>query len=72
MSGDRGVPIHKVSKGTRYHGALLPGRRVRVGDRFYSTPSAAAIDITGQNANGWRWWKYFDAAGIQRLIEGLR
>ena len=36
------------------------------------TSSGAAMLITGTNVNGWRWWKYKDTNGHERVLDSLR
>lgn len=44
-------------KGKSYSGVVKDGKlELSDGSRF-STPSAAAMSITGSNVNGWRFWK---------------
>jgi hypothetical protein len=44
-------------KGKAYTGAVIDGRLQLSDGRVFTTPSAAAVHITGNNVNGWRFWK---------------
>lgn len=44
-------------KGKIYRGAVVNGKLRLEDGHSFSTPSAAAIHVTGGNANGWRFWK---------------
>jgi hypothetical protein len=50
--------IFRYYKGRRYEAELESNHEVRFQGRPYSSPSAAAMEITGNNVNGWRWWKF--------------
>jgi hypothetical protein len=42
----------------RAHSAVVKDGRLEIGDGTkFTTPSAAAVHITGNNVNGWRFWK---------------
>lgn len=60
-------------KGNTYSGIVKDGKlEISDGGKF-TTPSAAAVHITGSNVNGWRFWKC-KLPGTSRfvLIERLR
>lgn len=68
-----GIPIHRHYKGRMYHAYLLGDHQVRLDGRSFSTPSAAAMWITDNNVNGWRWWKHRPSDGSPDvLIDALR
>ena len=60
-------------KGKDYNGTVKDGKlEFDDGSRF-STPSAAAVQLTGHNVNGWRFWKCkLPGASQFVLIERLR
>jgi hypothetical protein len=67
------LAIHKVFKHKRYEATLLPGWRVRWGEKVFGSVSAAAIAITGTNQNGWRFWRYVEPyTGEEHTLEHLR
>jgi len=44
-------------KGKTYSGITRDGKLELEDGRKFTTPSAAAMHITGSNVNGWRFWK---------------
>ena len=66
-----GTQIYHFYKGQRYEAVLEPDGLVRFRGRSL-TPSAAAMEITNNNVNGWRWWKYRAGNGPEKLIDTLR
>lgn len=60
-------------KGRTYSGTVRDGRLQLEDGHSFSTPSAAAMHITGGNVNGWRFWKCkLPGAAQFVLIERLR
>jgi len=55
------IEIFRRYKGHTYRGQLLEGWKVGYQGNVFSSPSAAAVSISGHNENGWRLWRYFDA-----------
>jgi hypothetical protein len=43
------------------HTAIVQNGRIFYKGRDYKSPSAAAIEATGTNINGWLFWEYYDA-----------
>jgi hypothetical protein len=59
-------------KGQQYSGKVETGALVVSGERFTS-PSAAAVSITGNPVNGWRFWECMLPGSSQwKLIASLR
>ena len=59
-------------KGKNYFGVARDGK-LEIEGRKFTTPSAAAVHITGSNVNGWRFWKCkLPGASQFVLIERLR
>ena len=60
-------------KGTSHTGVAKDGKLELSDGYVFSTPSAAAVHITGSNVNGWRFWKC-RLPGMSQyvLIERLR
>lgn len=55
------------------HTAIVQNGRIFYNNKDYKSPSAAAIDATGTNINGWLFWEYYDAkANAWTLISKLR
>ena len=57
---------HGLKLRTRYMGKLVEaevvnGRSLCDG-QAYNSPSGAAVGVTGNNVNGWRFWQYYDEA----------
>jgi hypothetical protein len=60
-------------KGQTYSGVVRDGKLELSDGHKFSTPSAAAVYITGSNVNGWRFWKCKLPGTAQYvLIERLR
>ena len=60
-------------KGKSYSGIVAGGCLETSDGSKFTTPSAAAIHITGSNTNGWRFWKCkLPGASQFVLIERLR
>ena len=51
-----GTEFRATYKGQQYTGVVTNGALVMNGKR-YSSPSAAAVAITGNPVNGWRFWE---------------
>lgn len=54
-----GKKLRTIHKGSTYYSVVDDGSLVYENKR-YSSPSLAAIAITGYNVNGWRFWEYYD------------
>lgn len=60
-------------KGKVYSGIVRDGKLMLDDGGAYSTPSAAAVQITGTNVNGWRFWRCkLPGTSQYVLIERLR
>ena len=60
-------------KGKSTYGYVKNGKLVLSDGHAFSTPSAAAVYITGSNVNGWRFWKCkLPGASQHVLLERLR
>jgi hypothetical protein len=60
-------------KGTVHTGVSRDGKLELSDGRKFTTPSAAAVHITGSNVNGWRFWKCKLPGATQFvLLERLR
>lgn len=60
-------------KGKTCSGAVKDGKLELSDGHRFSTPSAAAVHITGSNVNGWRFWKCkLPGASQYVLLERLR
>ncbi|RJQ37660.1 MAG: hypothetical protein C4555_06120 [Dehalococcoidia bacterium] len=65
------IDVFARYKNILYHGKLLnDGKIERNGDSF--SPSKAAINITHNSVNGWRFWRYMNKNGQERAIDTLR
>jgi hypothetical protein len=56
ISFPHGTEFRATYKGRHYTGSTQNGALV-VGGKRYSSPSAAAVEITGNAVNGWRFWE---------------
>lgn len=52
-----GSLLRATHKGKSYAVQIVDGRWLSDNELSYSSPSAAASAITGNNANGWRFWQ---------------
>lgn len=60
-------------KGKSYTATSKNGKLELSDGRVFTTPSAAAVAITGSNVNGWRFWKCkLPGASQYVLVERLR
>ena len=60
-------------KGKQRSGVVKNGKLVLDDGFAFTTPSAAAVHVTGKNVNGWRFWKCkLPNATQYALIEQLR
>ena len=67
------ISIFRNYKGKKYNAELLEGWNVAINGDIYSSPSAAAISISGNNENGWRAWRYLDeSSNTVQPIDRLR
>ena len=53
-----GTQFRKTYKGRLYRADIKNGAWTDENGRTFSTPSAAAVAITRNNVNGWRFWEY--------------
>jgi hypothetical protein len=69
FAGPNGKSIFANYKHERYDARLLQRWRVHYDGVTYPTPSAAAVAITGNPTNGWRFWRYTDpdSGGIEPI-----
>ena len=67
------IPVFRRYKGKLYNGQLLKGWRIEMNGKVYSSPSAAAVHISGHPENGWRLWRYIDESNNEEQpIDRLR
>jgi hypothetical protein len=60
-------------RGKSYAGSVKDGKLTLSDGHAFSTPSAAAVHVTRNNVNGWRFWKCrLPGASTYVLIERLR
>jgi hypothetical protein len=52
--------------------AIVTKEGLRVGDKVYSTPSAAARSITGNPVDGWTFWRLPTGDRLDSLRPGHR
>ena len=68
----QGTDFRATHKGRTYTGRVQGGALV-VDGKSYESPSAAAVAITGNAVNGWRFWECrLPGRSTWQLIEGLR
>ncbi len=69
-----GLQLKAPYKGREYRGQIEPGAFVVDGiDKKFTSPSLAAVAITGYPVNGWRFWEYCDQqSGEWRTLDELR
>ena len=67
-----GTGFRATYKGQRYTGQVDNGALVINGERF-SSPSAAAVSITENPVNGWRFWEcLLPGTGRWKIIASMR
>lgn len=67
-----GTKLRGTYKGIQYYAEITEGQIVFNGKKFKS-PSAAVMDITHVNTNGWVFWEYYDAVHSEwRILKTLR
>ena len=72
VSFPHGTKFRATYKGQLYTGEVENGALVVNGERFTS-PSAAAVSITGNPVNGWRFWEcLLPGTNRWKLIANLR
>lgn len=58
------VGLFKEYKGKKYRAILWPNGTIKIGDKKFSSPTAAARSIVGpKGVTGWRFWYIKDADG---------
>lgn len=68
-----GQGLYANYKGKSYKAIFYTQRGIKLGGKFYNTPSGAAHVIIDRGAvNGWNFWKYKDKSGNLTAIKGLR
>jgi hypothetical protein len=68
----QGTDFRATHKGKTYTGRVHGGALV-VDGKSYESPSAAAVAITGNAVNGWRFWECrLPGKSTWQLIDGLR
>lgn len=68
----QGSDFRATHKGKTYTGRVHGGALV-VDGKSYESPSAAAVAITGNSVNGWRFWECrLPGKSTWQFIEGLR
>lgn len=60
---DKRTSLIASNKGKRFKATLRRDGRISYKKRLYDSPSAAASDAVGRNANGWHFWRYRDSRG---------
>lgn len=67
-----GTEFRATYKGQQYNGTVKNGA-LELNGRRYSSPSAAAISITDNPVNGWRFWECLQPGTTKwKLIANLR
>ncbi len=54
------LAIFRRYKGKLYNAELLADKRVAINGDIFTSPSAAAVFISGHPENGWRTWRCMD------------
>jgi len=72
VSFQHGTEFRATYKG-RQHTALVKNGALEMNGKRYASPSAAAIAITGNPVNGWRFWECLQPGSTKwRLLADLR
>ena len=56
-----GLRLSSTYKGRKVDAVIRNGK-IDYNGKYYNSPSAAAVAVTGNPVNGWRFWLFFDAA----------
>jgi len=65
--------IYANYKGKKYKAKVLPSGSIKINEKIYNTPTAAAKAIVDRNTvNGWNFWKYKDGKGNLVPMKTLR
>ncbi len=68
-----GQGLYANYKGKSYKAIFYTKRGIKLGGKFYLSPSGAAKVIIERGAvNGWNFWKYKDKSGDLKAIKSLR
>lgn len=60
---DKITSLHKEYKGRKYKAKLTPKGQIKIGNKTYNTPTAAAKSIVKHGVNGWKFWYIEDLNG---------
>lgn len=59
-----GLKLQRIYRGKEYTAVVKDGAIFVDGiSRRFTSPSWAAVEITGRNVNGWRFWRFYDEKG---------
>jgi len=68
-----GQGLYANYKGKSYKAIFYTKRGIKLGGKFYLSPSGAAKAIVDRGTvNGWNFWKYKDKSGDLKAIKSLR
>lgn len=69
----RSAPLYRTYKGKEYKAILTPGGIIKIGNKSFTTPTAAAKAITKRRTiNGWKFWYIKDANGVWVRLSDYR
>ena len=69
------IVIYNTYKGMKFEARILENGEIKVGNNkttIFKSPSTAASYITGNNINGWVWWKCRDEKGREIPLDAFR
>lgn len=55
--------LYREYKGKEYKAILTPGGIIKIGNKYFITPTAAAKTIVKNKTNGWKFWNIKDSNG---------
>lgn len=69
---DRAMALRGRYQGKLYRASLRKTGTIRVGKKFYTSPSAAAKAVVKRAVNGWAFWHYRDRTGTWRPLSTIK
>lgn len=69
---DRAMALRGRYQGKLYRASLQKNGTIRLGKKFYTSPSAAAKAVVKGPMNGWAFWHYRDRTGTWRPLSTIK
>jgi hypothetical protein len=69
----RKTPLYRTYKGKEYKAYLYPSGTIKLGNKSFTSPTAAAVSIIDRSTvNGWWFWNLKDQNGDWVKLKDLR